>query len=540
MEFENLLKNNTFIGIVEENQDPDRKQRIKVRVPYLHSTEQNIPTEALPWAHPKRDNNGLSFQIPDINKVINITFPDGNLHMPLYENAEHLNINLQRKIEELTEEEYQKFIALIYNHNTQIYVDLDGLNLIYKFNQLLISDNGIQLKLKNNNSIIKFGGDEADQAIINGNNYFNWMDKFIEQLYTAYIGNLGAPVIPDPAFVAVLAQYPGLKTTKFLSKNVFTVDNGKVENKRFDVEGQIGDNTKIQSSDGSLSFNSETGLSSDDYNESKIIPQREEIDYDPGNGEQNTNNSTKDHSGYFPSKVKGVDGEEEIYQDAINDFNALPGYKNQTKVTRLLKDIQDIIPGSHSAASNLSVDAETYRNTKESRRLGNGVINNSGYCSRVTTNTSILLKTRIENNYNTNTVLQPVFDETFKILTTSLSIVIPGISYRITNYNACNKPLHDWYVNYMGYSRHIIGTNLNRKTTVNILNSKLNFKSGDIAIYWSNNPTSNGMWKYGHIQIYKGRQGSDGAQWSSDFNHSSFVYSGGESWSLVVLRAPNI
>lgn len=511
MEFENLLKNNTFIGIVEENQDPDRKQRIKVRVPYLHSTEQNIPTEALPWAHPKRDNNGLSFQIPDINKVINITFPDGNLHMPLYENAEHLNINLQRKIEELTEEEYKKFIALIYNHNTQIYVDLDGLNLIYKFNQLLISDDGIQLKLKNNNSIIKFGGEEADQAIINGNNYFDWMDKFIEQLYTAYIGNLGAPTIPDPAFVAVLAQYPGLKTTKFLSKNVFTVDNGKVKNKRFDVEGQIGDNTKIQSSDGSLSFNSETGLSSDDFNESKIIPQREEIDYDPGNGEQNTNNSTKDHSGYFPSKVKGVVGEEEIYQDAINDFNALPGYKNQTKVTRLLKGIQNVIPSK-----------------------------GPGLCARVTVNVAVLLKTRIEDNYNSNTIIQPILSETEKVLTTPNSLTISAVSYKIKRHNAHNKELHDWFINYMGYSRHIIGTNLQRKTAKNLINSTLQFKTGDIVIYWSNNPTSNGMWNYGHIQIYKARQGSDKAQWTSDFKHSSFVYGGGESWSIIALRAPNI
>jgi hypothetical protein len=161
MEFESFLKNSIFIGIVEDNSDPDRKQRVRVRVPYLHSTEQNIPTDTLPWAHPKRDNNGLTFSVPDINKVINVTYPDGNLFMPVYENAEHLNINLQKKIEELTQEEYTKFIALIYNHNTQIYADLDGLNLIYKFNQLLINDDGIELALKNNNSIIKFGGEEG-------------------------------------------------------------------------------------------------------------------------------------------------------------------------------------------------------------------------------------------------------------------------------------------------------------------------------------------------------------------------------------------
>jgi hypothetical protein len=33
----------------------------------------------------------------------------------------------------------------------------------------------------------------------------------------------------------------------------------------------------IQSSNGNLSFNTETGLSEDDFNESKIIPQKEPV-----------------------------------------------------------------------------------------------------------------------------------------------------------------------------------------------------------------------------------------------------------------------
>lgn len=243
--FEHILLNNQFIGIVEDNVDPDKKQRIKVRVPFLHGEINNIPTEHLPWCHPERDNNGLTFQIPDKGKIVNVMFPAGNLYFPVYVNAQHLNINLQKKVETLSEEDYVRFISLCYNHNTQIFVDNQkGLNIIHKFNGINITEDFIAHNLKDNQSTLYFGDDKAAQELVLGTNFFAWLDTFINTIPNAFIGNNGAIVVPTPQMVNVMNQYYA-KHRDFLSQHIFAIDNNRIRNKKFDVSGQIGDNIKI-------------------------------------------------------------------------------------------------------------------------------------------------------------------------------------------------------------------------------------------------------------------------------------------------------
>ena len=169
-----ILHNNQFIGIVEDNVDPDKKQRIKVRIPFLHGEINNIPTDHLPWCHPHRDNNGLTFQVPDKGKIVNVVFPSGNLYFPEYINAQHLNINLQKKVETLSEEDYVKFISLCYNHNTQIFVDNQkGLNIIHKFNGINITKDFIAANLKDNQSSLFLGDDKAAQELVLGTKWIH-------------------------------------------------------------------------------------------------------------------------------------------------------------------------------------------------------------------------------------------------------------------------------------------------------------------------------------------------------------------------------
>ena len=47
-----------YFGIVEENVDPRRAGRIKVRVQSVYN---EIPTEDIPWAHPFNSVSGKDF-----------------------------------------------------------------------------------------------------------------------------------------------------------------------------------------------------------------------------------------------------------------------------------------------------------------------------------------------------------------------------------------------------------------------------------------------------------------------------------------------
>lgn len=255
-EFEEILKNGQFIGLVEENEDPDKKQRVRVRVPFLHGEKKDIPTNDLPWAEPKRDLNGITFQVPDKDKVVYITYPDGNLYYPIYEAAVHLNINLQKKIEQFSGEDYTSFIAFCYNHNTQIWAEnKKGLNIIHKFNGINILSDEMTLLLKDNQSTLYLGDNTGNQELMLGTNFMQWFDTLMQVLNNPYIGNSGAPVVANPQLLQVLAQYQAKRST-FLSRHIFAVDNNQVKKKDFDVDGQIGDKIERDTKDKDLKVQS--------------------------------------------------------------------------------------------------------------------------------------------------------------------------------------------------------------------------------------------------------------------------------------------
>lgn len=240
-ESESKLFGIEFIGIVENNLDPDKKQRIQIRIPYLHGSKELIPTEALPWAQPYRDNNGLTFSVPEINKIVNVTFPTGNPYYPVYKNAQHLNINLQKKIEEYDEDDYASFVALCYNHNTQMYFDNENFNLYYKKNGVYVDEEDIILRRRDKTVNIKLGSDNADEPVICGNKLMDWMDTLIDALTKAYIGNSGVNVVPTPDLLKSIAQYKSSRHT-FLSKNTFVTNNENSDTNDIKIEGIIGDN----------------------------------------------------------------------------------------------------------------------------------------------------------------------------------------------------------------------------------------------------------------------------------------------------------
>lgn len=71
-----------YIGIVENNDDPERLGRVKVRIHGLHD---DIPVDYLPWAPIDQSFVGSkkgSFIIPEVGTAVNVKFQDGDQYFP--------------------------------------------------------------------------------------------------------------------------------------------------------------------------------------------------------------------------------------------------------------------------------------------------------------------------------------------------------------------------------------------------------------------------------------------------------------------------
>lgn len=79
----------SYLGLVEDNNDPKKLGRLKVRIaPYS-----DLETSDLPWAYPKLGTHGNSVEygglnVPEIGSQVRVEFPSRDLTAPYYSGAE--------------------------------------------------------------------------------------------------------------------------------------------------------------------------------------------------------------------------------------------------------------------------------------------------------------------------------------------------------------------------------------------------------------------------------------------------------------------
>ena len=313
-------KSRTYIGIVEENKDPKKIGRCRVRVIDIFD---DIPRDDIPWASPWKDLNGNSFNVPEKGKIVTVVFDSGNIYKPEYIYAEHYNVNLEKKLQSLDDNNYTSMKSLIFDHKTQIYVnDEEGLKLDHKFNNINITKDEININLKDNFGKVNIGTPTSNQQAILGNHFLNWFDEFIDNLLGSqggpFLGNLGAAVVPNPSFITICQKYQALKDPKFLSHHINLVDNEYVQKQDRVNISQLGDTWKSTVRENELTTQDSEGTSdsggSNDYSPKDGIstdtpsPSNGDLTTtsSPEGGVQNENNVASDPGPITPSNNPDV------------------------------------------------------------------------------------------------------------------------------------------------------------------------------------------------------------------------------------------
>lgn len=276
------LNDKLFAGIVEENVDPRRLGRIKVRVQCIFD---DLPHEHLPWTSPYITPVGMVYSVPPIGKMVNIVFDNGNLYSPYYIFTDKYNINLQDKLESLTDEDYVSFNSLMFNHITQIYTSNDDLTIDYLINRIRMRNDSINLELKDNKRKINLGSAKSDQPAVLGEHFIlDWFTEFLKLLIepTNLIGNNGAPIVKSKIDEHINKFLTINKPEYYVSKNVFIVDNDKVEKLERDSltnEVEHDDMTIVStiqnSGQGGQGFNVESSLDIDEDSRISILKKQE-------------------------------------------------------------------------------------------------------------------------------------------------------------------------------------------------------------------------------------------------------------------------
>lgn len=223
------LQRDFYVGTVEDNKDPNRKGRIKVRIQTLYH---NIPIEDIPYAYPFAGLAGKEFQVPAIGKLVNVLFLSDDLYSPYYIYSENYNTNLQNKLRDLSDEEYVNFVALLFDERTNIFADSEELTIDHRYNKITINNTSINHELKDNNQKINLGSKNSEQEAVLGTRFFEWMDKFIAELLKPHslVDSAMAP-ISKPKLQMLCKEYQSIRKQKksFTSDNVRIVDNGSVK-----------------------------------------------------------------------------------------------------------------------------------------------------------------------------------------------------------------------------------------------------------------------------------------------------------------------
>lgn len=159
-----------WIGIVVDNNDPEKEHRCRVKVFGLFDDLEN---ECIPWAYPRGNcqfaggDGGFGMSsVPKLNSIVKIKFDNGNIYAPEYYGIQHINETIKEEIGD----DYLNSHILFFDEDEELmsyYTSGKGLYTKLKDTEIQIdNDNNVSIKTPKSSIKLNSGG----SAEINADN----------------------------------------------------------------------------------------------------------------------------------------------------------------------------------------------------------------------------------------------------------------------------------------------------------------------------------------------------------------------------------
>jgi len=166
----------SFMGMIEDANDPRREGRCRVRVFGIHD---DLEVEDIPWAYPAqkstyfgKDGKAGSLSVPKKGGVVVIRFNNGNLYSPEYYSIHELEDTARDELEK--EGEYLGSHVILFDGDEEIKIWFTvnkGLTMQLKGSRINIrQDRGIEIEHAGTSSSIELSGGDINiqsQSTIN-------------------------------------------------------------------------------------------------------------------------------------------------------------------------------------------------------------------------------------------------------------------------------------------------------------------------------------------------------------------------------------
>lgn len=172
-----------YRGIVVDNNDPEKRGRVKIKIPGLDVLESEVWAES--WGQYCGKGYG-EFYIPEINEAVYVIFEQGDLHFPIYIGSWYAKDELPSEFKNGYKGKVTvRGIKTKYGHkiifdddSKKIEISTkDGRRIIIDDNDKIVIDNKNKRKIVLSKDEILIGGDNATQPLVLGYRLVSWLIK---------------------------------------------------------------------------------------------------------------------------------------------------------------------------------------------------------------------------------------------------------------------------------------------------------------------------------------------------------------------------